>query len=92
MPAERWVGTFRSRRGGNCSHDQALEAEFGMRSQPHQLQGLFIRLAIDEDEVGPDMAIAMIFPIASQCMVAEPCVQHMVLRELLQEERKLGFQ
>lgn len=91
MPAEGWVGTFRSRRGSNCSHE-ALEAEFGMGSQPHQLQGLFIRLAIDEGKVGPDMAIAMIFPIASQRMVSEPCVQHIVLRELLQEERKLGLQ
>jgi hypothetical protein len=33
-----------------------------MRAEAHQLEAVVIRFAVDEDEIGPDMAVPMIAP------------------------------
>ena len=41
-----------------------------MRTQPDKPQYFVIRLRVDQHQIGPDMAIAMAFPIAAQRMIA----------------------
>jgi len=41
-----------------------------MRAEPDELQDFIVGFAIDQDEIGPDMAVAMIFPFAGECMVS----------------------
>ncbi len=48
----------------------ALQAQFGMRSQSHELERVVVGLAIDQDEIGLHMAIAMVFPVAGEGVVA----------------------
>lgn len=40
-----------------------------MRTDPDKLKRVTIRLAVDQDKIGPYMAIAMIDPFANQRMV-----------------------
>jgi hypothetical protein len=48
---------------------RALEAELAMGAETHQFQDVLIGLAIDQDEIGPDVAVAVIGPIPAQRMV-----------------------
>ena len=52
-----------------------------MGSQSYQLQRVEIGFAIDEDEVGFDMAVAMALPVASKRMIAITGRQARVLSE-----------
>jgi hypothetical protein len=46
-----------------------LTEEFTVRSHSDHLQNARIGLAIDEQQVGPEMALAMILPLASQSVI-----------------------
>jgi len=50
--------------------EKDLKPQFAMRTKPHELQNIGVRLAINEDEIGPNMAVAMIRPVAGQRVVA----------------------
>src|ERR1700722_319294 len=56
----------------NFTPMSALQATrwFAMRSQTNQLQDFGIRFAVDQQQIGPEMAFAIILPIPSQDMVA----------------------
>ena len=41
-----------------------------MRTETDKLQRFGIRLAVDEDQVGPDMAISAIAPLSAKGMIA----------------------
>ena len=47
-----------------------LPAQFGVRPQPDKLQRIVIWLAVDQHEVGPHVAVAMILPITCQRVIA----------------------
>jgi hypothetical protein len=47
-------------------------------SQGGPVQGLWIRLAIDQQQVGPDVAITMILPLAKQQVVVKARRQYAV--------------
>ena len=40
-----------------------------MRAEPDKLKARVVRLAVDQDEVGPDVAITVIAPLAAQRMI-----------------------
>jgi hypothetical protein len=46
------------------------QSQLGMRSQPHQAQDVCIRFLIDKNEVRLYVAVPVIFPVASQGVVA----------------------
>jgi hypothetical protein len=54
-----------------------------MGTKPDKLEGPGIRLAVNQDEVGPDMAITMIVPLAAEGMVKIAVRQRLVLGQLL---------
>ena len=48
------------------------ETELAVGTEAHKLEARVIRLAVDENEIGPDVAVAMIAPIAGQRVVDIP--------------------
>jgi hypothetical protein len=40
-----------------------------MRAEAHEFEGRGVWLAINQNEVGPDMAVAMIVPLAGKPMI-----------------------
>jgi hypothetical protein len=47
-----------------------LTKEFTARAHADELQNLYIRFAIDKQQIGPEVAFAMVAPLARQPMVA----------------------
>jgi hypothetical protein len=47
----------------------AATAKFTMRAETHQFEAVIIRFAIDENEIGLDMAVAVIAPFTGKHMV-----------------------
>ena len=58
-----------------------LPAQVGVRSKPDELQCFIVRLAIDQDEVGPHVAIPMANPITAQRMVTPGGFQGLIGRQ-----------
>lgn len=52
-----------------------------MRTEPHQIEVRIVRLSIDENEVGPDMAVPVIAPFAGQRMIEVSARQRNVRHE-----------
>ncbi len=52
-----------------------------MRAEPDKLKGRIIRLAVDQNEVGSDVAVAVIAPLAAERMIEIPSRQWLVLRQ-----------
>ena len=43
-----------------------------MRAEGHKFEAVFVRLAVDEDEIRPNVAIAVIVPFAGQWVIEIP--------------------
>lgn len=56
-----------------------------MGTQPHKLQRVVANFAIDQHEVGPDMAIAMILPVAGQRMISAAFRQRLIGRQKVED-------
>jgi hypothetical protein len=52
-----------------------------MGAEPDKLKGRIIRLAVDQNEVGSDVAIPVIAPFAAERMIEIPLRQWLVLRQ-----------
>ena len=46
-----------------------LKAQFTVRSETHKLQYCDIGLSVNQNQVGLDVTIAVVFPVANQRMV-----------------------
>ena len=55
-----------------------------MGAQPDELQSLVVRLAVNQNQIGLYMAVAMIFPFAAERMVAMACFQCFILHQRTQ--------
>jgi hypothetical protein len=42
-----------------------------VRSEPHELQRILVGLAVDQHQVGADMAVAAVVPGAAQAMIVK---------------------
>ncbi len=49
-----------------------------MRAKAHKFEAVVIRLALDENEIRPDVAVAVIVPFAGQCVIEIPARQRRV--------------
>ena len=56
-----------------------------MRSQPHQLKPLCIGLAVNQHQVGLDVAIAVVFPITGQCVVPVLFLERQIIGQCLND-------
>ena len=50
-----------------------------MGTQADEIEARIVRLAINQNEIGPDMAVAVIIPLAGKCMVEISPWQRLVL-------------
>ena len=46
-----------------------------MRAKAHKFEAVVIRLAVDENEIRPDVAVAVIVPFAGQWVIEIPARQ-----------------
>src|SRR6266481_8125208 len=52
-----------------------------MRAEPDELQACFIWLPVNQDEVGSDVAIAVIVPLAAERVIEIPSGQRLIFRQ-----------
>ncbi len=52
-----------------------------MRPKPDELQRIIIGLAVDQNQIGLHMAVAVVFPVAGQCVVAVAGFEWLVCRK-----------
>ncbi len=70
------------------------KADFAVGAEPHQFEMIGVRLPVDQDQVGPDVAVPAIIPFAAERMIAvtgwqngvgceQPHHRHQVIVEFL---------
>lgn len=47
-----------------------LQAQLAMRPQSHQLEGAVVRESVDQDEIGLDVAVAVVCPLAYEWVIS----------------------
>jgi len=52
-----------------------------MGTETHELQYLIVRYAVDEYQVGFNMAVAVIFPFTRKCMIAKTLWQRFIVSQ-----------
>jgi hypothetical protein len=58
-------------------------AKLAVRAEPDKLKGRIIRLAVDQNEIGSDVTVAVIAPLAAERMIEIPSrLQKLVLRPI----------
>ena len=50
-------------------HRDRSKPKFAVGAKSHKLQSLGIRLAVDQNEIGPDMAVPMVAPFPLQGVI-----------------------
>lgn len=63
-----------------------------MRAETDKLQQHLVRLAIDQDQVGFDVAVPMVFPVAGEGVVAMFFGERLVVGQCLQYVCEVGYQ
>ena len=63
-----------------------------MRTQPHKSQNVGIGLLIDQNEVRLHMAVTVIFPVASQGVIAVTWLQRFINQQGRQHGVKVGLE
>ncbi len=68
------------------------KTEFAVGTKADELQHFGIGLPVDQHEVGLDVAVAAILPVADQRMVAVPLAQRLVVRQRRHDLDEVAFQ
>jgi hypothetical protein len=55
--------------------------DLAMRAEPHQFQPADFRLAVNLDQVGPDMAVTVVRPLAAQRMITAARRQRLIVEQ-----------
>lgn len=63
-----------------------------MRTQPDKTQGIGIGRLIDQDKVGPDMAITAVLPFSRQCMVSVTLFQRLIVGQGYQNGHQIDVE
>ena len=77
-----------SRGSGRCGRS---EAEFAVRAETHQIEMFGVGLAVDQDQVGPDVTVPVVLPLPTERVVAMARRERPVLGEPGHDIRKLGI-
>ena len=73
-------------------HGVGSEPELNMRPEAHQSQRAGVGLLVDQDQVGLDVAIAVIGPLTAQCMVVAARGERLIGGQGLDEGRETGVE
>jgi hypothetical protein len=96
--ASPWLaasGRCRHPRGGcPASHTPnqrhcALQTQLKMRAEPHELQAIVCRLAVDQHQVGFDVAIAVIFPVAGEDMIPMAGFKRLIVCQCVHQREQI---
>jgi hypothetical protein len=63
-----------------------------MQTEADELQPGVIRLAVDQDQIRPDVTIAVVFPIAAEGVVAVLLGQRLIIRQGRDDRDEIAFQ
>lgn len=63
-----------------------------MGAQSHELEHIWIWFAVDQNEIGPEVAIAEVFPLSAERMVAKLCRRRDVIDQIAEDRCKLPRQ
>ena len=63
-----------------------------MRAEPDKLKARFVRLAVDQNEVGLDVTVAVIVPLAAERVIEIPPGQGLVLRQQRHGCQQIGIE
>jgi len=55
-----------------CPVRTLSEPKLAMRAKAHKFEAVVVRLAVDENEIRPDVAVAVIVPFAGQRVIEIP--------------------
>ena len=69
-----------------------LIKKLAVRTRADELQNVCVRLAVDQEQIGLEVALPKIMPFAGQGVVAVFFGQRLVLRQPRDSERQQGFQ
>ena len=69
-----------------------LMAQFRMRAEANELQRVVVGLAVDQDQVGLDMAIPVITPIPGQRVVTVAHFRCFIIRQEVQNWHQVGIE
>ena len=61
---------MRCRAGRLLSHDGRSKTEFAVGTEAHEIEISGIGLAVDQDQVGSDVAVPMVLPLTGKRVVA----------------------
>ena len=53
-----------------ASASDKLKPKLAVRTEAHKLQHCCVQLSVDQDEIGPNMAVPMVFPGSDERVVA----------------------
>ena len=63
-----------------------------MRTETDKLKAGVVRLAVDQDQIRPDVAIAVIGPLAAERVIEIPPRQRLVLRQRTDGFEQIGIE
>jgi hypothetical protein len=61
-----------------------LPEKIAVGAKPHEAQFVGVRLHVDQQKIGPDVAFPIINPVTGQIMISVPRWQRLVVRQHLQ--------
>lgn len=62
-----------------------LQAQLAVRAQPYELQHGVVGLSVDQHQVGPNVTVAVVFPLAPKGMGTVPLGERLIDHELTQD-------
>ena len=67
------------------------KTEFAVRAEAHEIEMPGVGLAVDQNHVGPDVAVPMVLPLTGKRMVAMARRERPILRQVGQNTCKVGI-
>ncbi len=67
------------------------EAELAVRAEAHEIEMFGVGLAVDQNQVGADVTVPVVFPLPARCVVAMAGRERPVLRQFGHDLREPGI-
>ena len=74
-----------------CRKRQQSQTQFRMRPEADQPQCVDVGLLVDQHQVRPNMAVAVIGPLAAQPMAVVPVLKWIILSQCFEDRHQAGI-
>jgi hypothetical protein len=88
QPRSRAPGSY----GIHATLSESADTQLCVRTKSHELEGIGVGLAVNQNEVGLDVAISMVFPVAREGVVAIVLGQLKIPGKDFDDLREVGLQ